>query len=527
VYRTLEQRLRRLSAAGLSAALAEGQRGVEKESLRVDPRGCIAMTPHPRRLGSALTHPRITTDYSEALLELITGPDADLGDTLAELQRLHAFTYDCIGDELLWATSMPCIIDAAAVPIADYGSSNIGRMKHVYRHGLAWRYGKAMQCISGVHFNFSVAESLWPAMAKMEGHEGPLRAYQDQRYFDLIRNFQRYGWLLPYLFGASPALCKSFMREPPEGFEAFDRGTWFVPHATSLRMSDIGYKNSNQSSLSICYNDLDRYVERLTRAIETPSPDYAAIGVQVDGEWRQLNANLLQIENEYYSFVRPKQVIESGEKPTLALKRRGVRYVEIRALDVGTFDPLGVNRSQLRFIEVLLNFCLLHDSPAVSDDEQRQMEINQRLVATRGREPGLALCRDGAPVKLRDWGLEILDELLPIAEAMDASDGSDERRRAIAWQVERLRDPDLTPSAITLATMRDAGERFSDFALRMSQEHRTWFLDHPLSAAEAAACAAQAEISLGSQRELEAGDAPPFEDFLAQYFAQGGGVAGA
>jgi glutamate--cysteine ligase len=520
VYSTLEQRLRRLTEGGLASQLADGQRGVEKESLRVDRDGRIAMTPHPRALGSALTHPRITTDYSEALIELITGPDRDVRDTLDELTRIHAFVYQSIDDELLWATSMPCIIDAEAIPIADYGTSNVGTMKHVYRRGLAWRYGKSMQCIAGVHFNFSVAEELWPAMARMERHEGPMREFQDRRYLDLVRNFQRYGWLLPYLFGASPALCKSFMKEPPEGFQSFDKGTWFVPHATSLRMSDIGYKNATQASLSICYNDLDRYVESLTRAIETPSPEYAEFGVEVDGEWRQLNANLLQIENEYYSFVRPKQVAESGEKPTLALKRRGVRYIEIRALDIGTFDPLGVNQSQLRFIEVLLNFCLLHDSPMVSEDEQRQMEINQCLVATRGREPGIRLCRGGEEVALKDWGLELIDQMLPVAEAMDASDGGEERRRALAWQAERLRDSELTPSAITLATMRETGERFSDFALRMSMEHRNWFLDHPLTDAERAVYDRMSTTSHADQAAVEAADDRPFSQFLAEYFAQ-------
>jgi glutamate--cysteine ligase len=522
----IERRLRWLSDAGLATLLAGGQRGVEKESLRVDAGGRIAMTPHPRALGAALTHPRITTDYSEALVELITGPDRDLKDTLAELTRIHAFVYRSIDKELLWSTSMPCIIDQAAIPIAGYGRSNVGTMKHVYRRGLAWRYGKSMQCISGVHFNFSVDDALWPEMARMDRHEGELQDYQNRRYFDLIRNFQRYGWLLPYLFGASPALCKSFMQEAPENFQSFDSGTWYVPHATSLRMSDIGYKNATQASLSICYNDLDRYVESLTRAIETPSPQYSEFGVEVDGEWRQLNANLLQIENEYYSFVRPKQIAATGEKPTIALKRRGVRYVEIRALDIGTFDPLGVNQSQLRFIEVLLNFCLLHESPDVNDDEQRQMEINQCLVATRGREPGIKLCRGGEAIPLKDWGLELVEQLLPVAEAMDAADGGDERSRALAWQTERLRDPDLTPSAITLATMRDAGERFSDFALRMSGEHRKWFLDHPLSDEEYASYTKMAAASHVDQAAIEASDDRPFDQYMAEYFAQtivGGG----
>ena len=76
------------------------------------------------------------------------------------------------------------------------------------------------------------------------------------------------------------------------------------------------------------------------------------MGVKRDGErWLQLNANLLQIENEYYSYIRPKRVARSGESPSAALRRGGVEYVEMRALDVSAFDPVGVNQNKLRFLE--------------------------------------------------------------------------------------------------------------------------------------------------------------------------------
>ncbi len=129
-------------------------------------------------------------------------------------------------------------------------------------------------------------------------------------------------------------------------------------------MSDIGYRNRNQAGLTVSVNSLEEYVRDLQRAISTPHPPYEALGVKVDGEYRQLNANILQIENEYYSFIRPKRVARSGERPTKALLRAGVEYVEVRALDVSAFDPVGVNQNKLRFLEAFLALCLLKDSSA-------------------------------------------------------------------------------------------------------------------------------------------------------------------
>ena len=323
-----EQRLTQLLNHGSAKLLRGGLKGLEKESLRVDKEGCLAHTPHPRSLGAALTHPHITTDYSEALIELVTPPQATVKDSLGFLCDIHSFVYQHLDGEMLWATSMPCALeDDASIPIAHYGRSNVGMMKHVYRRGLGWRYGRSMQTISGVHFNYSFPEDLWPVLRDLRRDRRPLREFMDEAYFGMLRNFQRVGWLLPYLFGASPAVCKSFFHGRDPSFKEFDAHTLYEPYATSLRLSDIGYKNNNQARIGVTYNSLADYVTTLRHAISTPAPEYERIGVKVDGEYRQLNANILQIENEFYSSVRPKQPINSGERATLALKRRGVMYL--------------------------------------------------------------------------------------------------------------------------------------------------------------------------------------------------------
>ncbi|HSS64005.1 MAG TPA: glutamate--cysteine ligase [Gammaproteobacteria bacterium] len=516
-----DARLERLGQSEAAKRIKRGRIGIEKESLRVGRDGYLATTPHPAALGSALTNAYITTDYSEALLEFITPPFPSVRETLHFLENIHQFVYRNIGRELLWATSMPCMVgDENSIPIARYGSSNVGRMKHVYRQGLSHRYGRVMQTISGVHFNYSLPERFWSYYQDSEGSDLSRRDFISNAYFALIRNFQRFGWVIPYLFGSSPAVCKSFIKGRGENFSEFDSGTLYRPYATSLRMSDIGYKNKNQSDLHISYDDIGSYVASLTRAIETPHPDYEAIGVKVGKEYRQLNANVLQIENEFYSFIRPKQIARSGEKPTVALKRRGVRYVEVRALDVSPFDPAGVNEDQLRFIEAFLIFCLLLESPAISKSEQADIDHNQQLVACCGRDPGIELRINHQTLKLREWINSVCGSVEEICELLDADEKRPAYRNAVSRQREAGQDPDRLPSARVLEEMRRHNESFFEFAMRVSNAHRAHFESRAMSREKLAIFEQEAKRSLRLQKEIEAADNISFDEYLRRYFAQ-------
>jgi glutamate--cysteine ligase len=519
---SLDQRLARLaSSPDAGRLLRGGGKGLEKESLRVTPKGKLAQTPHPIGLGSALTHPHITTDYSEALLEFVTSPFPDVRQTLLSLMDVHAFAYAHMGEEVIWATSMPCALEGdTSIPIARYGESNVGMMKHVYRRGLGWRYGRTMQTISGVHFNYSFPLPLWPLLKAAEGDRRSLREFQDDWYFRALRNFQRVGWLVPYLFGASPAMCSTFLGGRDLKFPAFDANTLYEPYATSLRLSDIGYKNDNQARIGVTYNSLADYVGTLSHAISTPAAEYERIGVKVDGEYRQLNANILQIENEFYGSIRPKQPIESGERATLALKRRGVMYLEVRALDVNAYDPVGADEPALRFIEALLLHCLLTDSPPTDATEQAAIGRNQLKVARRGREPGLELQRGDASIGLKAWGLELATELEPLCRLLDGGDPTRPYSATLRVQHAALEDPDRTPSARVLRDMREHGESFFSFAKRLSETHRREFLAHPLPAITQAQLQDQAQASLQEQARIEASDTLSFDEYLHRYFSQ-------
>jgi glutamate--cysteine ligase len=520
VNQSFEHVLAALHAAG-GESLAGGLRGIEKESLRVDPRGYLAQTPHPDALGSALTNRYITTDFSEALLEFVTPALGSTWEALQTICDIHQFTYERIGDELLWVASMPCQVPPdTEIPLARYGDSNVGRMKTVYRRGLGHRYGRDMQTIAGVHFNYSLPDAFWPAyQAILEDNLAEFE-FRSNHYLGMVRNFRRYGWLVLYLFGASPALCRSF------GGGALDmpllnKDTYFEPYGTSLRMSDLGYNSQTQAGISISLNRLDEYIRDLGGATRTPEPAYDEIGVVVNGEYQQLNANKLQIENEYYSPIRPKRVAWSGERPTAALRRGGVEYVEIRSLDINVFDPSGINQNTMRFMEAFLVFCLLDDSAKFIDESFAETQHNQALVAKRGREPGLKLMRDGKSISLESWATEIVEKVEAVSELIDAQDGTSSYRDAAGLMLGLVEDTEKTPSARLIQELRDADCSFFEFALSTAGGHKDYFASlTPMPDERARELEREASESLERQREIEAADEISFEQYLANYFSE-------
>ena len=496
-----------------SSSLQGMRRGVEKESLRVGADGRLSLKPHPRALGSPLAHPQITTDFSEAQLELITAPSDTPEGCLGELCGIHNFVYAGLEDELLWAASMPCLLVAdEEIPIGRYGKSHIGMAKTVYRRGLGHRYGRRMQTISGIHYNFSLPQGFWRSYAALKGRRHD-QAFITEGYFALIRNFRRHGWLLIYLFGASPAICRSFAPDGGHGLKSFDPSTLYLPHATSLRMGRLGYQSDAQGQLYISYNSLDSYAATMREALTRPYPPYEAIGVQVDGAYRQLSTTLLQIENEFYGAIRPKRRIQAGERPLTALRRRGVEYVEVRCLDINPFLPVGLDAEQMRFLDTFLLYCLLAPSPPDSAEESRSVQADQAAIVTRGRAPGLKLS-GGA----RDhWGSAILQQCAAVAELLDGAYGSDLYSSALVQQHARLADPALTPSAAILAALAEERMPFFRFARGRSRSHRDWFRGHPLPAQTLAGHEARATQSLADQAHMEAQEVRSFPAFLQDY----------
>jgi glutamate--cysteine ligase len=515
-----EKRLDAIAAAG-GDILYGGLKGIEKESLRVAADGNLSNRPHPSTLGSALTNHYITTDFAEALLEFVTPAFETTWEALQFICNIHQFTYANLGDEMLWSASMPCAIPADDdIALARYGRSNVGRMKTIYRRGLGNRYGRQMQTIAGVHFNYSVPVDFWPAYQKILQDESDGDEFRSEQYLGLIRNFRRMGWIVLYLFGASPALCKSFVAGGELQLDSLNEDTFFEPYGTSLRMSDLGYSNQNQSRINISLNSLDEYVHDLDKATKTPEASYEEIGVKVDGKYRQLNANLLQIENEFYSPVRPKRVAKSGERPTTALRRGGIEYVEIRSLDINLFDPCGINQNTMRFMEAFLLYCLLQDSPKLTAAELQELASNQAGAAKQGRNPDFRLLRGGEPVSVADWANEMLDGVAAVAEQLDHHDDNDTYSQAVALQRQLVANPADTPSARIIAGMQDADSGFFPFALAMARNHRDYFASiTPLDENVQQAFSEEVTQSLRRQQDIEASDSIGLDEYLRRYFS--------
>ena len=341
--------------------------GLERETLRITKMGDLAKEAHPPRFGSPLAHKSLTLDFAEAQPELVTPPFDSKEDALSYLQDLQSWVEE---ESFLWPLSMPCRLpDENEIAIATFGSAQ----KELYRLGLSHRYDFKMQLISGVHLNFS-----------FEGME-------IDDYFSLMRNALRHGWIVTYLFGASPAADLSYFSKTPD-LQKWDETTYYGEHATSLRMSCYGYYSKVQQQLAISYNSYDEYKRDLAAACKTTCPCYIRIGEN------QISDAYLQIPAEHYTRIRPKQ---NGEN----------FYIECRGLDLDPFFPTGIDPKTVSFVEKFLLWCAKIPSPPLTRDEMRCITENQNRVALFGRKEDLKLWRDGSEIPLIDWRDELLQEL--------------------------------------------------------------------------------------------------------------------
>lgn len=511
------------------AAVAGIGRGIEREALRILPEGKLSEHGHYHQLGSALTHGQITTDYSETLLEFITPVSHSPEQAIGQLQDIQKYTFANIEGELLWPMSMPCFVnDAEQVPLAQYGSSNIGKMKTVYRQGLKNRYGSMMQVISGIHFNFSFSQDFWKVQQQLHSSEAskvlPLDDFISERYFSILRNYKRFCWLIPYLYGSSPAICGSFLqgKDHKLPFKKSPHGALYLEHATSLRMSDLGYTSSEQSALKICYNNLEDYVEGVQQAIKLKSKDFVDIGIKVNGEYQQLNDNVLQIENELYAPIRPKRVAKSGEKPSIALGERGVEYIEVRALDVNPFSDTGISIEQVHFLDIFLTFCAFTDNNEFDCAAQKKHELNMDEVVLRGRDPELLLSdsNDKGDVELKSvntWGNELFEQMAQVAQLLDSAYGTKCYSEAIVREQAKINDASLTPSAQLLTIIKQ--QSLSQYALDKASEYQQQAKVRDYQYYDQAFFDESVPVSHQAQADIEAGDTLNFDDFLSDYFA--------
>jgi len=519
--KSFQQYIDALSDDNNISALVGIGRGIEREGLRILADGKLSTKGHYQNLGSALTHPNITTDYAECLLEFITPVSHSPEESIEQLRDIQKYTLSQINGELIWPMSMPCFVgDEDEIELAQYGGSNVGTMKTVYRQGLKNRYGSMMQVISGIHFNFSFSENFWQTLKVIDDNNDDYQQFVSDNYFSLLRNYKRFCWLIPYLYGSSPAICRSFLQDKPTQlpFKKSESGYLYLEYATSLRMSDLGYTNSEQSSLQICYNNLDGYLDGVKDAINLQSPVFEKIGIKVNDKYQQLNANVLQIENELYAPIRPKQVAKSGEKPSEALQSRGVEYVEVRALDVNPFADTGISVQQIYFLDIFLTYCALTENSVLECNQQNICEKNMDAVVINGRDPKLLLDDCGVKKSIPQWGSELFKEMKQVALLLNRAYQTDKYVAALAVEEKKLFDASLTPSAQILSVVVEQNQSLTKYTLDKAQTYRQTLLARDYQQYDEQYFIDQAELSHQQQQAIEREDKLGFDEFLQDYF---------
>ncbi|MEG2830901.1 MAG: glutamate--cysteine ligase, partial [Edwardsiella sp. (in: enterobacteria)] len=245
--------------------------------------------------------------------------------------------------------------------------------------------------------------------------------------------------------------------------------------------------------------------------------EFARLGVEEDGRYRQLNANILQIENELYAPIRPKRVTRDGESPSDALLRGGVEYIEVRSLDINPFTPIGVDADQARFLDLFLIWCVLADAPEMSSDELLCTRQNWNRVILEGRKPGQTIgigCHD-ARQPLAYVGQSLFADLHRVAEVLDGINGDARYQQVCARLVAAFEDVSLTYSARVMAQMGDRG--IGSYGLALAQRYRDRLCSEPLTLLDEATLTAQAQGSVTRQAALESQDSESFADYLRQH----------
>jgi len=513
--------LENLSKHSFISFLKNSKIGLEKESLRVDKNGTISYKMHPEKFGASLTNRYITTDYSEALIEIVTPPCCSHKEVLNYLENIIAFIYKNLDQEYLWPASMPCIIAGdKSIPIAYYGTSNPARMKTTYRRGLGNRYGRVMQVISGIHYNYSFSDKFWEEYSLCINSKKNIQDFKSEQYFIISRNLLRNGWIVAYLFGCSPAVCKSYLSGKKTTMESFDDYTYYEKYATSLRMGDIGYQNNKEEDMGvhIDYNSIEKYAKSLDEAIKTPSIEYEKIGVHKDGYYKQINSNILQIENEYYSTVRPKPDPNSKKRPAAALLEGGVNYIELRSIDNNIFSNTGIELTQLYFIELLVIHSLFSDNSEISKKEYVDIKNNLTNIAHKGRDKETKIIKKNKTVNIENELSKILNEMKDIAKIMSSIKNDDNYEICIQQQKEKIHNKKLLPSNLVIDRMKSKKISFYEFCMQNIWEQKKYFSSLKTDNNIFEILKEEAKLSLDKKNILEKSNKENYEEYIKKYY---------
>lgn len=396
-------------------------KGIEREGLRINNKGKMSKKNYPKKMGYSLTNEWITTDFSENLLEIITPKTNNNKYLLNFLNDTHKYIIKNIKKELIWPFSIPCkISNNTKIKLAKYGKSNIGLKKTLYRKGLQKRYGTLMNMVSGIHYNFSLPKKLLNIWIKKK-----IIKNKSEGYLNIIRNYYRFGWIIPYLFGSSPAIPKKYIKNEKIKFKNFKKkyDMIFLPWSTSLRLgqSFINKNNINKKN-KIKFNSLKSYIKNLKKLLNTPCKNFKKIGLKNKKNiLQQINTNILQMESELYTQIRPKRNTKKNNNLLKNLKKKGIEYIEIRSLDINPFSSIGINKKQILILDIFLIWCFLEKSPKINNKELNIINKNWKKIIFEGRKPKQKIINSfkNIKIKIKTINKKLYKNLIKIAKIFD------------------------------------------------------------------------------------------------------------
>lgn len=329
----------------IKSKLFLGNFGLEKESLRITPDGHMAHTPHPFP-----EHKHIVRDFCENQTEINTPvlhtPEEAVESLYAYTREIQKGLIQLPEPELLWPFSNPpYIINEADVPVAKFTGGKSSKTN--YREYLSDRYGRYKMTFSGIHVNFSFAESLLREDFALSG-QTDFTEYKNQVYLVLAQRAAAYGWILTAVTAASPLLDTSYVEKGRFGGNTFNG-------MASTRCSELGYWN-----------------------YFTPIFDYSNIRAYADSIRRYVDMGLIAAPTELYYPIRLKP---TGNNDLTRLHDEGVDHIELRMFDLNPLRPEGIDVRDLKFAHLLLVYLASTPVKHFSGKDQVQAAQNFKNAA--------------------------------------------------------------------------------------------------------------------------------------------------
>ncbi|MGD6858454.1 MAG: glutamate--cysteine ligase [Enterobacteriaceae bacterium] len=494
------------------------KRGLERETLRIKNNGELSDNPYPKPFGSSLTNKLITTDFSESSLEFITPVSKSVEKMIYMLKDIHIYVSKNLVNESLWFMSMPCVIrNEKNIQIANYGNSNIGKVKTLYRYGLKNRYGVLMQMISGMHYNFSFNRNFWNIYYKNKRIKKK-KDLINKGYFQLIRNYYLFGWIIPYFFGASPGVHKFYLNNRNININFHkEKDLRYLKYSTSLRLSNIGYNSDIQNSLNINFNSLKDYVFSLKKALNTSYKKYEKLKGEKYINYYQINSNFLQIENELYTLIRPKRNLEINEFLSDVLIKKGVEYVEIRSIDINPFEPIGVTKNQIFFLDIFLVWCAIKYAPKIKNNDFIEVNKNWNKIILNGRNPKLSICLNNKSTtkSFKEIVSKLFIDFYRIANIFDYNNKNENYKNACNEMYKIVDDPKKTLSYKILNLIKKYG--IYEYGIKISKNYLNKLNKEKLNFLNLNYFRKESYNSLKKQYFLEQNDKLVFKNFLNRY----------